>query len=184
MAALTWCTCYLVHMKTCATCGGPLYASSRHPDCLRCRHKRRQCPTCTAVMRADYQFDQCRACRGVCSCGGPKDYRVAFCRPCTSTRTTTEQWADPVKRARMHAAIPRGPRGRRRYGDLTAACFAPRPDGRYYASYATDDDRYHHVYRAVWVWEHAHGPVPDGHVIHHIDHVPWHDALDNLACIT
>jgi hypothetical protein len=36
--------------------------------------------------------------------------------------------------------------------------------------------------RAVLVWEEANGPVPDSHVVHHIDRNTLNDDLGNLEC--
>lgn len=33
------------------------------------------------------------------------------------------------------------------------------------------------------IWKDAHGPIPDGHVIHHIDHDPLNNDVANLACM-
>lgn len=42
-----------------------------------------------------------------------------------------------------------------------------------------DGKREHRVF-----WEETYGPIPEGHVIHHIDGNPSNNALDNLACLT
>lgn len=34
------------------------------------------------------------------------------------------------------------------------------------------------------IWKAAHGPIPEGHHIHHVDHDPLNNDLSNLACIT
>lgn len=36
----------------------------------------------------------------------------------------------------------------------------------------------------VQVWERAHGPVPEGFIVHHKDHDPTNNALDNLELLT
>jgi hypothetical protein len=42
--------------------------------------------------------------------------------------------------------------------------------------------------RPIWlhraVWADAHGPIPAGHHIHHIDGNPANNAVDNLQCLT
>lgn len=38
--------------------------------------------------------------------------------------------------------------------------------------------------RAVVVWESVNGPLPRGHLIHHVDHGTLNDAIENLVCIT
>lgn len=35
-----------------------------------------------------------------------------------------------------------------------------------------------------WLWEQKHGPIPDGYEIHHRDHDPLHNDLDNFMCVT
>ena len=52
--------------------------------------------------------------------------------------------------------------------------------GYYKAEYkAIEGTRYMH--RDVWV--HTHGEIPAGHHIHHKDHNPANNTLENLACI-
>lgn len=34
------------------------------------------------------------------------------------------------------------------------------------------------------IWKAAHGPIPDGHHIHHADHDPMNNDLGNLVCMT
>jgi hypothetical protein len=34
------------------------------------------------------------------------------------------------------------------------------------------------------IWELAHGPIPMGHVIHHVDHDKGNNDLSNLECMT
>lgn len=36
----------------------------------------------------------------------------------------------------------------------------------------------------VAVWEHSNGPVPEGHVVHHIDHNPLNNDLSNLVVMS
>lgn len=64
----------------------------------------------------------------------------------------------------------------RRYPD------SPRRSDRLYftASYnASGEQRLH---RAVWAA--AHGPIPDGHHVHHIDGDPLNNDVSNLRCVT
>ena len=39
-----------------------------------------------------------------------------------------------------------------------------------------------HLHQAIWIAEN--GPIPDGYVIHHIDHDKDNNDISNLACIT
>jgi hypothetical protein len=50
-----------------------------------------------------------------------------------------------------------------------------REDREYYHS---ANKRYH-----VALWEHHHGPVPSGYVIHHIDHNSLNNDISNLSCM-
>lgn len=34
------------------------------------------------------------------------------------------------------------------------------------------------------IWEEAHGPIPDGYVVHHVDHNKRNNALSNLQLMT
>ena len=40
------------------------------------------------------------------------------------------------------------------------------------------------MYRSRAVWAAAHGPVPAGYIIHHINEDSVDDRLDNLQCMT
>lgn len=37
--------------------------------------------------------------------------------------------------------------------------------------------------RSRWVWEQHHGPIPEGHHIHHINNDPFDDRIENLECV-
>lgn len=39
-------------------------------------------------------------------------------------------------------------------------------------------------YRARVVWEEAHGPIPHGYLIHHLNEDPFDDRLENLQLVT
>ena len=72
---------------------------------------------------------------------------------------------------------------RTRYLDLTLTSFTytKSEDGRRYARFWDDGARrLRYVYRYRWVWEQAHGPIPDGVEIHHKNGKPWDDRLENL----
>lgn len=57
-------------------------------------------------------------------------------------------------------------------------------DGRWYRQWR-EPETGRHVHKMLenrWVWEQAHGPIPEGHDIHHKDHDPTNNSLDNLEC--
>lgn len=37
---------------------------------------------------------------------------------------------------------------------------------------------------SVYIWEKVNGPVPEGYVVHHIDHNPKNNNIDNLQLMT
>jgi hypothetical protein len=47
-----------------------------------------------------------------------------------------------------------------------------------------DNGRKRHQWEHRRVWEDAHGPIPKGYIIHHINEDGFDNRLDNLACIT
>ncbi len=143
------------------------------------------CTTCARSMRSDSKCSVCRICAQICACGAIKDHRALLCRSCCSKIQARSQWADGNKRARIQAAIKAsGPARWVRFEHITIESFRQRSDGRFIAHYRTDEGDLKQVYRYQWVWIRAHGLVPKGKMIHHDDHVPWHDDLENLRCWT
>ena len=55
--------------------------------------------------------------------------------------------------------------------------------GRAYAFWK-EGGKQHRQLLSRWLWEQANGPIPDGHEIHHRDHNPLNNDLDNLQCVT
>ena len=52
--------------------------------------------------------------------------------------------------------------------------------GRIYIKLEDHKWRLYHV----WFWKQTNGPLPKGHVIHHIDFNPLNNNLNNLQCLT
>jgi len=49
----------------------------------------------------------------------------------------------------------------------------------YWHRTAGKTESYHRV-----LWASVHGPIPQGHQIHHIDENPFNNSVDNLSCVT
>ena len=54
-------------------------------------------------------------------------------------------------------------------------------DGKGYAISANRDGKSCSVHRGCW--EAYHGPIPEDHVVHHVDCDRNHNAIENLACM-
>lgn len=176
------------------------FKNNRRPDglCLLCKRCNslasgkswigpKTCPKCQRQFRSNCQSDICQQCREVCHCGKPKDHRANECISCGMSRKALVQWATPEKRAKITAAIRiNGISSRMRYADLHInSCWNPRPhDQRMGIHYWDENERKRHIYRYQWVWEHANGPIPDGLVVHHINHDCTDDRLENLKLMT
>lgn len=53
---------------------------------------------------------------------------------------------------------------------------------RYYTAGIADRKRgYSYLHRDIWAYHH--GPIPEGHHIHHVDHDPLNNDISNLECI-
>lgn len=52
--------------------------------------------------------------------------------------------------------------------------------GRYLRTYGREGKK-QYIHRACW--EAYNGPIPSGHVVHHIDGDPLNNGIENLACI-
>jgi hypothetical protein len=47
-----------------------------------------------------------------------------------------------------------------------------------------DGGRKRHQWEHRRIWEEAHGPIPAGHVIHHLNEDGYDNRLENLACVS
>lgn len=126
-------------------------------------------------------------CARTCHCGAPKDHRAAECMSCGMSRKTRAQWADSAVRQKMMEAIIPAAKARRqtferlRWGNFRAAKLE---DGRLFARYTDDEGRARYVYRYQWVWIRERGPIPSGMLVHHKDHDPTNDVIENLDLLT
>lgn len=146
-----------------------------------------QCINCSKTIRSDNKGGQCRKCRSTCPCGNFKDYRADICRFCHSKQKALAQWSDPLKSQRIREGLKQGGLDRRRrYEDLRLEHFKMirQLDGRRFAFYWTHDNRRRYEYRYRWVWKQAHGDIPAGYHVHHIDNDCTNDVLDNLELLT
>lgn len=86
------------------------------------------------------------------------------------------------KRHMRNEALPLySERWRRKHGQREyLAIKVPGPSP--YASQQQGRD-WHWVRKAVWVWEQAHGPVPGGHAVVHLDGDPARCELENLEVV-
>lgn len=50
-----------------------------------------------------------------------------------------------------------------------------------YVKVTVDGER---VYLHRWIWEQANGPIPQGHVVHHIDHNIYNNVIENFQLMT
>lgn len=66
----------------------------------------------------------------------------------------------------------------RRYPD------SPLPASRNYYTAGIGDRENGYSYLHRDIWAHHHGPVPEGHHIHHVDHDTLNNGIENLACIS
>ena len=144
------------------------------------------CETCKQPMRSDSEQQQCRACLSVCHCGNRKDHRAIECISCANSRAAKKQWANPDQRQRILEGIQRaGIERRTRLEDVGQLIWQERSDGRFWNWYWPEGvDRKSTVYRYQWAWIMANGPIPEGHVIHHVNHDPADDRLENLQLLS
>jgi hypothetical protein len=115
-----------------------------------------------------------------------KDYRAVECLSCGMSRKAMLQWGDAAMRAKMLGGIRTAQgRRRRRFEDITEdSNWQIKHDGRRYTYYWDEQGRRRAIYRYQWRWRKAHGPIPPGYEVHHRDHDPSNDALDNLSCVS
>lgn len=145
----------------------------------------KRCEKCGAVLNARSRRAFCKRCLSVCACGKPKDFRAAECQSCGRKRKAEKQWADHTIRRRMEKGIRvAGKRRRIRLKDLSdATVWQRKRDGRYWTWY-WDGDQKRTIYRYQWRWWKAHGEIPEGQVLHHLNGDQSDDRLENLALMT
>lgn len=145
----------------------------------------KRCLQCQRRIRIDRKSDNCRACDSTCHCGNVKDQRAVECLPCGMSRKAKLQWAAP--NATIRDAVKKqniGSRGGRRYEDLSWDDFKSirKMDGRVYVQIHVPKRRL--VYRSVWLWEQVNGPVPPKMHVHHQNHDPTDDRMDNFELLS
>lgn len=144
----------------------------------------KRCTQCGQMVRADYRYDLCKSCRSVCHCGKPKDWRAAECKSCSMSRKAKAQWADPKSGKRIRDGLREAGLSRRtRMADLGNRVWQVKYDGRRWNWY-WDGDQKRTMYHYQWMWIMANGPIPEGHVIHHINRDVTDDRLENLELMT
>ena len=79
----------------------------------------------------------------------------------------------------------------RRHGDPLVRSFVPGEGtlstGGYRKVFLPDHPDAHghgYVYEHRLVWWEAHGPIPEGYIVHHVDGDELNNALENLMCVT
>ena len=140
------------------------------------------CQKCGVKLHGRSKNQMCMRCLSVCECGNPKDFRAVECRACASSRYARIQWA--TKRGTILQGIREaGVLRRTRFQDLSMdTVWQRRQDGRYW-TWHWDGDVKRTVYRYQWVWITANGPIPPGHVIHHLNKDRSDDRIENLALV-
>jgi hypothetical protein len=151
-------------MKICLQCNEPLYRTAKEPICLACRKQSK------------------------CACGRKKDWRAKRCQPCDGDRLSDaakQQWQ--TMRPKMLAQLEKACiRRRRKLHDLEWKHFreTKKEDGRYFTRYWDEAGKYRAIYRYQWMWIQHHGPIPKGYHVHHKDHDPTNDAIENLELLS
>lgn len=146
----------------------------------------KQCSKCSKTMRSDRASDLCKACASFCHCGARKDFRATECIRCGHRTSALSQWSkDEQRKKKLNGLALSGLQRRVRYADLTLASFSMvKADGRRFARYWDKNEKLKYPYRYRWVWEQAHGPIPDGMQVHHINGDASDDRLSNLQLVT
>lgn len=143
------------------------------------------CQRCGRPMRRDRANPLCMVCASRCHCGRAKDQRADECLSCGMATKARRQWSGPQRDAIEQASRKASRQRRTRFVDLAWESFrTQKADGRRYAYYWDDQERRRSIYRYQWVWQQAHGPMPPGHDVHHMDLVTDHDDLGNLELLT
>ena len=144
------------------------------------------CNQCGTKLDGRNHSNLCTPCATTCLCGSYKDKRSKSCRKCNSMGLSTRvkaQWQQVGEKMRSQIRLAGNSR-RVRLADLGRLKWQTRADGRYWNWYwAENEDKKRTIYRYQWVWVMAHGPIPAGFCIHHINQDCSDDRLENLELI-
>lgn len=135
------------------------------------------CDSCGGPAVVGAIVTRCRKCRITCiDCGAPKKKPIGLrCGSCSQRICIISKRPALVEGHRKYAY-----QHRIRFEDITLESFGPMGNGRYAARYWNKDDRLVCIYRYQWVWIMANGPISPGCEIHHKNHTPTDDRLENL----
>jgi hypothetical protein len=144
------------------------------------------CTICERLLHATNRTSCHQACLRRCHCGAKKDHRAAECLSCGMRTKALAQWANPAVAATMRKRLrEEGPKRWKRFEDLTWDSFGDvKPDGRHFTKYRQEDGTSRYIYRYQWVWRCERGLIPQGMLVHHKDHDPTNDTVDNLELLS
>ena len=70
-----------------------------------------------------------------------------------------------------------------RYIEYDGKRFYEDGKGYWLGQYSGEDGKPHRIRLHIYVWEKFHGPIPEGYDVHHIDHDPSNNEIDNLIAL-
>lgn len=139
--------------RVCKGCSQIFMGNLRTTFCDACRHARHSAATRRSQAKTDTSL-----CPG---CGGLKRRNSKSCRSCNSPANLPEK----VRRGAEHPNWKGG-----RYLDSAG-----------YVMVSTGPNRREREHR--FLWKQAYGPIPTGHVIHHVNGDKTDNRLENLVCL-